>query len=47
MPRDPAASDPRFPGWTREGEFLYRRRQHFPGRIAADLHEEREGRIIL
>jgi uncharacterized protein YprB with RNaseH-like and TPR domain len=31
MPRDPAASDPRFPGWTREGEFLYRRRQYFKG----------------
>ena len=23
--------DPRFPGWTREGEFLYRRRLLFPG----------------
>ena len=24
-------ADPRFPGWEREGEFLYRRRLHFPG----------------
>ncbi len=24
-------ADPRFPGWNREGEFLYRRRLHFPG----------------
>ena len=24
-------SDPRFPGWKREGEFLYRRRQYFEG----------------
>lgn len=24
-------SDPRFPGWKREGEFLYRRRQYFQG----------------
>ena len=23
--------DPRFPGWSREGEYLYRRRLHFPG----------------
>jgi uncharacterized protein len=23
--------DPRFPGWRREGEFLFRRRLHFPG----------------
>ncbi len=26
------AADPRFPGWRREGEFLYRRRQYFSGR---------------
>ena len=26
------APDPRFPDWIREGEFLYRRRQHFSGR---------------
>jgi uncharacterized protein YprB with RNaseH-like and TPR domain len=25
-------SDPRFPGWKREGEYLFRRRLHFPGR---------------
>jgi len=25
-------ADPRFPGWKREGEFLYRRRQYFSGR---------------
>jgi uncharacterized protein len=36
MPRDPARPlnagvDPRFPGWKREGEFLYRRRQYFQG----------------
>lgn len=24
-------SDPRFPGWKREGEYLYRRRQYFEG----------------
>jgi len=27
-----AVSDPRFPDWKREGEFLYRRRQYFAGR---------------
>jgi uncharacterized protein YprB with RNaseH-like and TPR domain len=26
------SSDPRFPDWKREGEFLYRRRQYFSGR---------------
>ena len=30
LPHRPA--DPRFPGWVREGEFLYRRRLAFPGR---------------
>ena len=29
---DPLAPDPRLPGWKREGEFLFRRRMHFPGR---------------
>jgi uncharacterized protein YprB with RNaseH-like and TPR domain len=29
--RRAGASDPLFPGWVREGEFLYRRRLHFPG----------------
>ena len=26
-----SGTDPRFPGWKREGEFLYRRRQYFEG----------------
>ncbi|HVP19966.1 MAG TPA: ribonuclease H-like domain-containing protein [Spirochaetia bacterium] len=29
-------ADPRFPGWVRKGEYLYRRRLEFPGR-AVDL----------
>ncbi len=35
MPGEPAP-DFRFPGWVREGEYLYRRRLFFPGR-AVDL----------
>ena len=31
-----STDDPRFPGWVREGEFLFRRKLYFPGR-AVDL----------